>query len=64
MMNRIREGEFALPLTLRLWGRLTTWRVMHQELGTKCSHDGTGQMCTRCTFALEGGVWFIADFAP
>jgi hypothetical protein len=58
-----RNGEFDLPLTLLLWGRLTARRVTHEELYRRCRHDGTGRLCAGCTFVIENGVRCVADFA-
>ena len=63
-MNESFEAEFYLPLTLRLWGWLTTRRVMFDELGMRCRHDGTGLLCAGCAFTIRDGIWCVADFAP
>ena len=64
MVNQGCKSAPRLPLSLRLWGWMTTLRVMHEELGASCCHDGTGRLCVACAFVVEDGVWSVADFAP
>jgi hypothetical protein len=39
-----------IPLRLRIWGHLVSWRVSFEADNAACRHDGTVPMCLLCCY--------------